>query len=84
MTVKLPGYPEISPNGLRLLTAFRDQIIDLESTESKLALYFKLLLFTLATTLTFFVGFVITLALPLYYIPKALFKKVFSNAKSPQ
>lgn len=84
MTVKLPGYPEISPIGLELVAVIRDTIVDIESTESKLAKYFKLLIFTFLTSLTFFVGFVITLALPLYYIPKALFKKVFSNAKSPQ
>lgn len=84
MTVKLPGYPEISPSGLRLLTAIRDIIMDIESTESKPAQYFKLLTFTFMTTLTSFVGFVLTLTLPLYAIPRALFKKVFSNAKSPQ
>ena len=84
MTVKLPGYPEISPNGLRLLEALRDHIVDIETTESKLALYFKLLLFNFINSLIFSVGFVITLLIPLYAIPRALIKKVFSNAKSPQ
>ena len=51
MTVKLPGYPEISPNALELLAVIRDTIVDIQSTESKLAKYFKLLIFTFLTSL---------------------------------